>query len=493
MKFVFVNTPDYDSDGFLGAPTSLYYACSRITSDPYSNESAISNLADIEFFDPPTLEDYFCKLPALVSDSQVGFVGFSNTSHSRYIALRGAKIVRDENPNCIIAFGGPHEDETSGNLMCPNHTLNKWGQLVDVVICGDGEYSLEWLSRSLVELAKFGSRDQILKKLKEQAEEVKKLQGKGYLDIREGDSYVRFPLSQSMLELDNQPFINWTYIDQRHFNDYPIFYEQSVKPKRTAQVMTHRGCRGACRFCTERRQYNRRSNHLVVEEIERLKTEHEVQSIFFDDSTFNDEEKDAIALCKELERSRVEWGCLTRFDKVDVNALVAMKKAGCSYVYLGLEQFDDEVLRKVGKQISTNQIIETLANCHKVGIRVGVSTLFGIGESRDVAQRTIEQVGSWCDDGIVEVVSLSANCYHPGSFKLDCCDGEWEFDYDRKPPYERIPWTCFEEGLWYHPKEFDEDYAHFIVGMVSQKIPPNALARKDKIKEAISSLEIIEV
>ena len=64
-----------------------------------------------------------------------------------------------------------------------------------------------------------------------------------------------------------------------------------------------------------------------------------------------------------------------------MNALAAMKKAGCSYIYLGLEQFDDEVLRKVGKRISTNQIVDTLTNCHKMGIRVGVSALFGIGES----------------------------------------------------------------------------------------------------------------
>ena len=87
---------------------------------------------------------------------------------------------------------------------------------------------------------------------------------------------------------------------------------------------------------------------------------------------------------------------------------------------------------------------------------------------------------------------MSANCYHPGSVASNCCDDEREFDYDKEPPHKGTPWTCFEEGLWYHPKDFDEDYADFIVDLASRNIPPNALVRKAKIREAISSLETIE-
>lgn len=50
------------------------------------------------------------------------------------------------------------------------------------------------------------------------------------------------------------------------------------------------------------------------------------------------------------------------------------------------------------------------------------------------------------------------------------------------PPNIGHPWDCFEEGMWYHPESFTEDYAWKIVYKISDNLPPHVLVRNKIIQ-----------
>jgi hypothetical protein len=309
------------------------------------------------------------------------------------------------------------------------------------------------------------------------ANEIRSLEGRGWLDMAApGGNVTRFQSSGGRLKLDRLPPLNRSFVPERHWRDYEIFRHPDGSVKRTAQVMTHRGCKGRCAYCSERVAFGERGVDRILHEIAVMRSSFGIEAIFFDDSTFSDFGC-MNALLSGLKTLELEWGCLCRFDSLSSGMIERMRRAGCSYIYFGLEQFDDEVLRQVRKGIPCSKVVDVLGVCSNLGIRVGLSCLFGIGETRTVAQRTLEQVGRWVSDGSVVLVSLSSMCVHP----LSALSQGQSCDYDRFPPHWGYPWHCFEEGLWYHPSCLDEPAARWIVSLVREAIPPRALVRRELI------------
>lgn len=487
MKLLLINTPSYDMAGFRGSPTSLYYVCAPLTNHDSKTFEPFAELGDVEMLVPASVDEYFKYLDSYSKDSEVRALGFSATSHSHWVALQGARRIKSANPNLIVIIGGPHEDEVAKVNNPYLQTLYRWNDIVDIVISGEGEYSLNWVSRNILGARDRLDRREILALLVENAAEISKLPGKGNIDIKNGDSYVRNYLSQEKLNLDMLPPINWSYMGQEQFYNYAIFKDESGRKKKTAQVMTHRGCKGGCRYCSEGQIYNTRSIKNVMKEIDQLIDEHNIKAIFFDDSTFTEEKEYVVGLCKYLRKRDIEWGCLTRYDKLDFELLKHMRCGGCSYIYFGLEQFDGDVLKRIGKKINTETIERTMSYCKSLEIRTGVSCLFGIGESRRVAENTINKVSDWVSKNMLELISLSGNCLHLGSNNIGKLDIDINtIDYDRESPHNGFPWMAFEEGIWHHPREFSENYAWWILENILEKVPLENLVRKDLLRALLT-------
>jgi len=145
LRILFINTPHYDMDGFWGAPTSIHYAATLIT-----NNKDFTSRNELVFFEPSSLDEYFKVLAEYSVLHRYDVFAFSSTSHSHWIALKGAKIIKDCFKEAIIIFGGPHEDELDKRILS-ELTINKWNDRVDIVVSGDGEYALSWIILRLEE------------------------------------------------------------------------------------------------------------------------------------------------------------------------------------------------------------------------------------------------------------------------------------------------------------------------------------------------------
>lgn len=491
---LFINSPTLDNAGFLGAPTGLFYAVGPLVESVRNGHLNFPELSHHNFYDPYEVNHLNTGLIEKIGKIKPRIVGISQTSESHHIALEIARTIRAIcGKDTLIIFGGPHEDEISFTLSSKQHTLSRFPELVDVVVSGDGEYALLRLIELVYPQLNQG-RLAMLAAIELGKDVFRETEGRGSVFIKSENEITQLPLSGNPVNLNGLPALHYHLMEPRHLYNYDVFVTTEGRIKRCAQLMTHRGCRSACIYCTERGSFSGKTSQKIIEEISELKRSQDIEAIFFDDSTFNEDNNFVSEFCSELIRLKIndwlEWGCLTRFDSVNETILKLMRQAGCSYCYFGLEMYDSATLRKIGKATSEETIGKAIEMLHKEGMRVGVSLLFGIGETWDAVQKTTDFVRKWVKEGVIQVVSISANCYHPNSALTRRDSASSWIDYSVPPPNTGHPWDCFEEGMWYHPESFNEEYAWKVVREISSKLPAPVLVRNKIIQCAVSRAQI---
>lgn len=504
---LFINTPSLDREGFLGSPTGLLYAIGPTIKEIERDNLAVESFSKDNIFDPQSTDDLKNNLIKKLRKLKPSIVGISTTSHSYHQAIKLARIIKKYNKKIIIILGGPHPDEIDLNNMTKigksNNPLNI--EYFDFISKGDGEYLLlELIKKIIIKSPLVADR---LKKIKKEFFSDKDVfsgvKGKAELWFRYNGENIRRESCGNLIDLNKLPPLYYEYMDKSHFYDYDIFQKRHETMK-GIQLMTHRGCRGGCKYCSELGQVIYRNPKDVVNEIENAIKKYKIEAFFFDDSTFNEDVEFVMKFCDLLIESglskKIEWGCLTRFDKIgDEKIINKMRKANCTYSYLGLEQYNTDLLYDIGKRIYEKDIDQTLDNLEKYGIRVGLSILFGIGESVQQARNTIKFLHDKIDENKIELISLSLNTYHPSSIMTrnlkkslpgkNINNLELLLDYSCLPLYDGPPWNCFEEGLWYHPIEVTEDYGWFIINEMKDPIILSKLVRKNNVEKAIKYIE----
>jgi len=97
-----------------------------------------------------------------------------------------------------------------------------------------------------------------------------------------------------------------------------------------------------------------------------------VKEIHFCDDNFTINVRRAEEMCEAIiqEGIKLFWQCPNgvRIDKLTVPLLEKMKRAGCYALGLGVESGNQEILKKVNKQLDLKVVKKTLLNLKKVGI-----------------------------------------------------------------------------------------------------------------------------
>lgn len=488
-RVLFVNTPTKDCGGFKGAPTSLLYAIGPLVDGikARSPEGAIGvvGFSQLNILDPTYYPDNVSgELEKRLDLLNPHIVGFSSTSDGVHIANTMALQVKKRNAETVVILGGPHCDEVHfGAKENPNHCLGSSSPF-DFAVAGDGEHVLPQLIRIITDAMEKAGADH---------SEIKRhvLGHKQSFEAVPGTFRVCFDLDGERQEihcrgepinLDQLPPLRYEYLAEDHFLDFDVF-QRDGRTLRCVQVMTHRGCKAGCNFCTERVhcypehiKYSERSVAAVIDEIWHYVRTVNAEAVFFDDSTFIENEEFVKHLCRQLRKSglsdRIQWGCLNRFDRVTDDRLIGdMCRAGLTYMYLGLELFDDRSLQRMikfaDKTISMVELMDkALDTLKKHDVKVGVSILFGLpAESEDVERRTIQEVGAMVREGRIDVISLSLLNYHLASAMTSSAYKQDHFNY-LSPPDDIVdrlnkpPWNCFEEGGWFHAEEREIDPAY---------------------------------
>jgi radical SAM superfamily enzyme YgiQ (UPF0313 family) len=198
---------------------------------------------------------------------------------------------------------------------------------------------------------------------------------------------VHNPPAPFVEDLDELPIPDRTLLDHRPYSN------PKLHGKPHAAILTSRGCYAQCWYCVPNSlSYARELEHKrrhgvkppvrlhsaarVVAEMRRL-AELGFRSVSAIDDQFLWDERRTIEMCAGIEDLKLEWSCLARADRVTEKAAERMAAAGCSYVDLGTESFDQKVLDAVRKNIRAESTERAVRILKRHGIAVELNILFG--------------------------------------------------------------------------------------------------------------------
>lgn len=492
----FVNAP-YGGEvlRFRGEPTSLLYAIAPFVDDIREGRIPEIGMSDVALLNPQSGGELFRgEFTARLRQQQLRLLCISTSTSAFCEALSLARIAKAHDPNIVVIVGGAHEDDSLVRAV-------EVSPAVDFSVRGDGEHALRELGRLV--LSSRGASIAELKRIIEgqslPESPLRRLDFPGRAIIsfvapdrsaRQTVAHILCAANQGLraapLDLGDLPLMPRDLLLEEDTRQFSIFRRHG-RNQRTAQIMTQRGCYWSCTFCSESGAHQPQSKvtHRTLKSVT-----HEIdcalamgyEAVFFDDSTFTSLRQARRQQFLEglygylAERAcshGLEWGCQTRVDQVDVPTLRDMKEAGCSYVYFGVESSSAEMLREMHKGLPSGSERACLQRAfdavNEVGIRVGVSLIFGVAhggadttrETRETVIDTLQFVRDQARFGNLVCASLNLATYYPGT-RMTSMSGE-DIDFSQPIRHRGYPWNRYEEGEGHHPGGVDDDLAEFIV------------------------------
>jgi len=129
-------------------------------------------------------------------------------------------------------------------------------------------------------------------------------------------------------------------------------------------VETKRGCGLGCIYCIygflNGKNYRLKRPEAVVDEIELLFRDHHVQRFTFVDSIFNIPFDHAEAICRQLVRRKlpIRWSAWFNELFITGDFLDLLAQAGCDHIIFSPDGYSDSVLKVLGKNIKTYNILD---------------------------------------------------------------------------------------------------------------------------------------
>ncbi len=151
------------------------------------------------------------------------------------------------------------------------------------------------------------------------------------------------------------------------------FYWFKGEDTKAGTILSNRGCRAQCSFCSVRnfngKGVRRRHIESVVDELDYLKNERGLSHfMFLDDDLFKDE-KQTIALFDEIVRRQLEitWDATNGVIAYACTPEVihAAYESGCIGINLGMESGNPEILKKIRKPGTVKNFIKAAETCRQ--------------------------------------------------------------------------------------------------------------------------------
>jgi anaerobic magnesium-protoporphyrin IX monomethyl ester cyclase len=164
--------------------------------------------------------------------------------------------------------------------------------------------------------------------------------------------------------------------------------------RRSGVYQSSIGCPYGCKFCGVISVFGSREKQQApartAEHLGFLTRTHGMDSVHFYDNNFFVGEAHARELAGRMEPLGLRWWCEARVDalmRFSDDTWRLLKRAGLTMVFCGAESGSDEVLRKMNKKTTTEQILAVAAKTREHGIIPEFSFVFG---DPDEPEREIE-------------------------------------------------------------------------------------------------------
>lgn len=340
-----------DEEYYIVAPNlGLGYIASSLKADGHK----------VEIIDSGRLKITYDAFEKYMQNNRFDMVGFQLYTYQLNSVNRLSSIVKKISPQTIVVVGGPHPS-------CePVHTL-KYLASVDFAISKEGERAISKLMKLPPDMLKCDDR----------LGQIENLTFRGAEGIRSNVTFFEE-------DLDNIAFPEWSLIDPNKYPNSP--HGTFTKNLPAAPISLTRGCPFNCDFCggfsVMGKKIRRRSISNIMQEVELLCSKYGVKELHIEDDNFSLKKEFVIDFCNALLQSglNVSWSCPNgiRLDSLDKEMLVAMEKAGCYSVGVGIESGDDVVLKKIGKNLTCKQIAEKITLIKK-NTSIKITGFFLIG------------------------------------------------------------------------------------------------------------------
>ena len=275
------------------------------------------------------------------------------TSYQIVNGLRAIERIKRIDSQIPIVWGGWH-----ASLM-PDETIRH--PLVDIVMMGQGEANIRKLADCLRDHRAIDEIPNLLYKNRDGT--VVKTTVQCYPDFKMQTNLIH---SYEQLPMER-------YIHSKWGNKRLLGYESS------------RGCPYGCSFCSISAVFHQKWYGLpagnVYRDLRWLYDHCGIDAIHFFDNNFFVDKKRALTLAKLLgDHSPIRWDgtvAIRQFIKFSKQEIHQLKAGGLYRSIAGVESGDEEVLTKINKKHTNQQVLELVYRCREEGLQPSLSFMMG--------------------------------------------------------------------------------------------------------------------
>ncbi len=329
------------------------------------------NNHNVKVIDAYVLQYNIEQIKSEIKNFSPDIVGLSVLTSSAEVVYVISKEIRSMLPKVKIVMGNIHASIFSDEVLKNSYA--------DYVIHREGEISFLNLVNAI-----------------KSEHSIKNVNGISY--IKNGE-VINNKVEGHIEDLDALPFPAWDLFPMEKYTCDPR--TEIIKGHSEFQIISSRGCPNQCTFCSSRTErslghkYRMRTPALVVDEMEYMHQKYGALVFSFMDLAFPLVKNHAYTLCEEIIKrnlhKKIKWSTECRVKPLDQDMLDIMKKSGCQRINFGIESGNNETLRDLKKNFTTDDVEKAVKMAHKSRIEIDGMFMMGLpGETEEKIMETIK-------------------------------------------------------------------------------------------------------
>ncbi|MDQ7782785.1 MAG: radical SAM protein [Desulfomonilaceae bacterium] len=433
---------------------------------------------DVEILDVNAVcsDATYREIPEAVVARRPDVVGFSTWCNYYLDLTKCARIVRELAPHTKILFGGVQATHTD------RETVQAFPQ-VHVVARGECDHTIGDIVRSIHD-----------------PDKLRKVPGVTFMHR---GNIIRTPDQGPVPDLDRLPLPDYSLIP-------------SLDKIERIGVDVGRGCPFRCGYCVTNSmgggRFRQRSVESVIKLIKSLVEDYGKDYLRIEHDLLTLNRTWLMTFCNALiaEHMNIRWECFSRIDTIDDEMVDCMARAGCNFIYFGIETGSPRMQKLLNKRLNLERAPAVVRKVCDAGIIAGSGFIIGFPqeESADLAQtmRLMLEVYFSGERGISDILTWLLVPF-PGSPLFEKYGNRLALDehlsnFSVSPATlvdtefaKRYP-QVFSTLYHYVPEHVDRDHfvrvAHLMMNLVSLRYTAFVLLKDPELGYPESLLDRIE-